>query len=344
MAVKNKIKVGYALGGGGARGLAHIGVLKVLEEHNIHPDIITGTSMGAIVGALYAGGLTPAEIEDLALGLDWKKLVNLIDVTLPISGLLKGRRVVSLLKSIMGDMTFSQLKCDFACVATNIISGEQVVFSKGSLIEAVRASISIPGIFTPVSIAGRYLVDGGLINTVPVSVCQDMGAGYVIGVNVIPKPGLVICSPERASQLEACESPESGETDNRTMSDEFSEARGGSLLSRIEDIENAIKIFFTPRHRRENKGKLKYSLKPKKEKVRRTRSGSPRLTDVLIQSLTITEYWIAMENLKGANLAISPDVGHVGFWQFNRAAEAIAAGELAARIILEKNTLPILSR
>ena len=186
--MKGSVKIGYALGGGAARGLSHIGVLKVLDEHGISPDIIAGTSIGAIVGALYAGGYEPSEIEQLVLGLDWKKLVYLVDMTLPLSGLLQGKRVVSLLKSILGDLTFSQLRCDFACVATDIINGEQVVLRDGSLIEAVRASISIPGIFTPVAIKGRYLVDGGLINAVPVSVCREMGAEYVIGVNVIPEP------------------------------------------------------------------------------------------------------------------------------------------------------------
>ena len=164
------MKIGYALGGGAARGLSHIGVLKVLHEHGISPDIIIGTSIGAIIGALYAGGYEPSEIEQLALGLDWKKLVYLFDMTLPLSGLLQGKRVVSLLRSILGNLTFPELRCDFACVATDIINGEQVVLRDGSLIEAVRASISIPGIFTPVLIKGRYLVDGGLTNAVPVSV------------------------------------------------------------------------------------------------------------------------------------------------------------------------------
>ena len=127
MSVKGSMKIGYALGGGAARGLSHIGVLKVLDEYGIFPDIIAGTSVGAIVGALYASGYKPGEIEQLVLGLDWKKLVRLVDVTLPLSGLLQGKRVVSLLRSILGDLTFPQLRCAFACVATDIINGEQVI-------------------------------------------------------------------------------------------------------------------------------------------------------------------------------------------------------------------------
>ena len=202
---KDKKKIGFALGGGGARGLSHIGVLKVLDEYGIVPDIISGTSIGAIIGALYSGGHKPAEIEQLVLGLNWKKLVSLVDVTLPVSGFFQGKRLVSLLKSIIGDLTFQQLQYAFSCVATDIISGEQVVLKEGSLIEAVRASISLPGIFTPVSISGRFLVDGGLINTVPVSVCRDMGADYVVGVNVIPNPSRVMCDPDKNPQYPVCD-------------------------------------------------------------------------------------------------------------------------------------------
>ena len=340
MAVKSKEKIGYALGAGGARGLAHIGVLKVLEEHGIHPDVVAGTSMGAIVGALYSGGLTPGEIEKLALGLDWRKLVNLIDVTLPISGLLKGNRVVSLLRSIIGEMTFSQLKYDFASVATNIINGEQVVLRDGSLIEAIRASISIPGIFTPVAVAGRYLVDGGLINTVPVSVCRDMGADYVIGINVIPRPGQAVCNPAREQLYQACETLEPDEAGPVKLP----VTHGTSLRSRIDEMNDAVRLFIMSHRQRDDKSKLKQTLKSKSGKGPHHRSGSPRLADVLSQSLTITEYWIAAENLKGADLAVSPDVGHVGFWQFYRAAEAIAAGEQAARTVLETNKLPVFFR
>jgi len=130
-------------------------------------------------------------------------LVRLADMTLPLSGLLQGKRIVSLLRSILGDLTFPQLRYAFACVATDIINGEQVILHDGSLIEAIHASISIPGIFKPVSIMGRYLVDGGLINAVPVSICREMGAGYVIGVNVIPDPGKVVLAkcPQAATQV-----------------------------------------------------------------------------------------------------------------------------------------------
>jgi len=337
--VKGNVKIGYALGGGAARGLSHIGVLKVLHENGIYPDIIAGTSIGAIIGALYAGGYDPGDIEQLVLGLDWKKLVYLFDMTLPLSGLLQGKRVVSLLKSILRDTTFSQLRCDFACVATDIISGEQVVLRDGSLIEAVRASISIPGIFTPVVIKGRYLVDGGLINTVPVSVCREMGAKYVIGVNVIPVPTKIMCNPNKNQQFQFCDLSKLKEIGEKTNLPVLSRIQDHSLRSHIYDIENATKRFLSPDRSKEMGKMLESPQFPKKNTVRRLKTKSPKLIDVLSQSLTISEYHLAVENLKDADLAISPDVEDIGFWQFNNAAKAIAAGEHAARKALGGNKL-----
>lgn len=178
-------KVGYALGGGAARGLFHIGVLKVLDEYAIVPDVIAGTSMGAVIGALYACGLKAAEIEQLALQIDWKQLFYLTDITVPLSGCVQGKRIDALLSSIIKDKTFLDLEIKFACVATDLANGKQTIFREGLVTEAVRASISVPMVFTPKQINGRYFVDGGLVNQVPVSVCREMGADYVIGVNTI---------------------------------------------------------------------------------------------------------------------------------------------------------------
>jgi NTE family protein len=345
MSVKGNMKIGYALGGGAARGLSHIGVLKVLEEHGIFPDIIAGTSVGAIVGALYAGGYKPSEIESLILGMDWKQLVSLVDMTLPRTGLLQGKRVLTLLKSVLRDLTFSQLRWEFACVATDIIDGKQVVLRDGSLIDAVRASISIPGIFTPVTIKGRFLVDGGLINTVPVSVCRDMGAGYVIGVNVIPDPGRAICNLNtKDEQYPVYVLNQLKETENKTELDTLSRIDSHSLRSRIADIENATKLFITAHRLKGRSGILKSPDPSQVNPVRRARTKPPGLFHVLSQTWTIVEYRIAMENLKGADLTISPDVEAIGFWQFNNAAQAIAAGEQAARRALDGDKMLSLLR
>jgi len=183
-------KVGLALGGGAARGLAHIGVLEVLEKEGIPVDMIAGTSAGAAVGALYAQGNSAARVKELALDTGWRRLVSLIDLALPRSGFIEGTKIKNLLRSIMGDINFSQLKIPLSCVATDIRSGEEVVISDGPVLEAVRASISIPVIFTAVKRGDRYLVDGGLVNPVPVSTVRKMGAELVIAVNVIPPMGV----------------------------------------------------------------------------------------------------------------------------------------------------------
>jgi NTE family protein len=339
MSKKGSMKIGYALGGGGARGLAHIGVLKVLEEHGIFPDVVTGTSVGAIVGALYSGGYKPGEIEKLVLGLDWKKLIQLVDMTPPLRGLLQGKRFVLLLKSILGDLTFAQLKYAFACVATDINNGELVVLRDGSLIDAVRASISIPGVFTPVAIKGRYLVDGSLINAVPVSVCRDLGAKYVIGVNVVPDPGKTMSNPNK-DQQQTYGPAKINETENETELAEVSATDSHSLRSRITDIENAAKLFLSSHRPKRGSGVIEAPHPPEVKIVRRIQTKPPGLIHVLSQTWTIAEYRVALDNLKGADLAISPELEEIGFWQFNNAAQAITAGEQAARIVLGGKKLP----
>jgi len=193
-------KIGLALGGGAARGLAHIGVLGVLEKEGIPVDMIAGTSVGAAVGALYAQGKSAARIKEVALNIGWRRLVSLIDLALPKSGFIEGAKIKNLLKSIMGDISFSELKIPLSCVATDIGSGEEVVISDGPVLEAVRASISIPVIFTAVRWRDRYLVDGGLVNPVPVSTVRKMGADLVIAVNVIPPMGVRLQPAEKAKE------------------------------------------------------------------------------------------------------------------------------------------------
>jgi len=193
-------KVGLALGGGAARGLAHVGVLEVLEKEGIPVDMIAGTSAGAAVGALYAQGKSASRIKELALDTGWRRLVSLIDLALPKSGFIEGTKIKNLLKSFMGDISFSQLKIPLSCVATDIRSGEEVVINEGSVLEAVRASISIPVIFTAVRWRDRYLVDGGLVNPVPVSTVRDMGADLLIAVNVIPTMGVRLQPAKEAKE------------------------------------------------------------------------------------------------------------------------------------------------
>ena len=181
-----KRKIGLALSSGAARGLAHIGVLEVLEKEGIPIDMIAGASMGALIGALYAQGRGVNEIKNLAMGLGSKRFALWADLALSKTGLIKGRKINQVLRSIIGDIKFRDLRIPFVCVATDIMTGEEVVINQGSVLEGVRASGSIPVILAAVKWGNRYLVDGGLVNPVPVSVLKEMGADFIIAVNVIP--------------------------------------------------------------------------------------------------------------------------------------------------------------
>jgi NTE family protein len=185
---KRKKKVGLALSGGAARGFAHIGVLDVLQKEGIPIDIIAGTSAGAIIGAVYASCRDSETVKTHALSIDWKKMASLFDLSFRMSGFLKGRKIEkSLAEYIGGDIDFSELKIPFSCVATDIDTGEEVVINTGPVPEALRATISVPGIFTVVKRDDRYLVDGGLTTPVPVDTVRQMGADFVIAVNVNPR-------------------------------------------------------------------------------------------------------------------------------------------------------------
>jgi len=187
------IRIGLAMGSGAAYGYILIGILKVLEREGIFPDVISGTSMGALIGSFYASGKSPEELENFALSISKEKLLRmaLVDFNIPrrgYPGVLIGRSILKLLKSVLGNMTFEQLKIPFACVATDITTGEEVILKDGKVAEAVRASVSLPFFFQPHYLNGRYLVDGGLVNPVPTSVIASMGANILISVNLTTKP------------------------------------------------------------------------------------------------------------------------------------------------------------
>jgi NTE family protein len=183
-------KVGLALGSGAARGIAHIGVIKALREADIPIDMVAGTSIGSIVGACYAADAQISVLEEIAVTSNLRKLTGLLDPKFAFirSGILHGGRVENFLKSIIGDIDFKDMAIPFSAVATDIKTGNDVIINRGSLIKAVRASISIPGVFVPVNYDGRYLVDGGTTNPVPADVARFMGATFVIAVNVLNDP------------------------------------------------------------------------------------------------------------------------------------------------------------
>jgi len=194
------ILVGIALGSGAAFGLAHIGVLKALEKENISVDIISGCSIGAIIGALWAGGYSADEIEKIALGFkkkrDLLKLIDLFDLCLPFSGFCKGRTVKHFLKKYLYQRQFKHMRLPLRIVATNLLTSEDVIFKEGSVIDAVRASISIPGVVKPMKHNGRLLIDGGVTNPLPISLLLDEGVRKIIAVNVLPSPTDILESHE----------------------------------------------------------------------------------------------------------------------------------------------------
>lgn len=184
--------VGLVLGSGGARGWAHIGVIRALASAGINIHFISGASIGAFVGAIYAAGELD-DLEEFVRALDWKAVVSYFDVVFPSSGLLDGNRVYELLSDHLQDMAIEEADIQFCCVATDLLNGEEVRLQTGPMVDAVRASISIPGVFTPFQKNGQFLGDGGIVNPMPVDVMREMGADVVIAVNLnhTSKPGIL---------------------------------------------------------------------------------------------------------------------------------------------------------
>jgi NTE family protein len=174
-------RLGLALGGGGARGYAHIGLLRVLEREGIPIDYLAGTSMGGVIAAGLAIGMTAGQMESEALSMRTRRLM---DITLSRMGLLEGKRVRQLFERMFGEREFADARIPLCLVAVDLNTGEEVTLSDGSLVDALRATISVPGIFCPAEWRGRLLVDGGIANNVPADVVRAMGAEVVIAVDV----------------------------------------------------------------------------------------------------------------------------------------------------------------
>jgi NTE family protein len=179
-------KIGLALSGGGARGLAHIGVLNVLDQAGIAVDCLAGTSMGGFIAAAYASGMTSEQLKQEALRMsDPRHLLTLLDLALPRRGLLKGAKVYEYVARFIGDRTFADLRLPLTLVAVDLNAAQEVRLSQGRVADAVRATIAIPGVFEPVVRGNQLLVDGGLLNNLPADVARDMGAQAVIAVDVL---------------------------------------------------------------------------------------------------------------------------------------------------------------
>lgn len=205
--------IGLALGGGAARGIAHIGVLQVLEENDIFPNYVVGTSIGALVGGMYAAGISGSRMAQLAAGMRWRSLLSFNIPTLNLSfqnlsfaggslpflegatGFFELDKLADWFESVIGgQIEFEQLNLPFAAIATDLITGDTLALNAGRIATAVRASCSVPGIFTPTQRDGRLLVDGGVSQNLPAAAARAMGADYVIAVNILPQGGATVFS------------------------------------------------------------------------------------------------------------------------------------------------------
>lgn len=310
---KRKRKVGCALGSGAARGFASIGVLKALKEMGISPDVIAGTSMGALVGAFEATGNLET-LEEVVFETDWKKIISFFsDIVFPRDGLIDGKRVESFIQKYTTDMLIEEMAVPFRAVSTDIITGEEIVLSEGRLIEAVRASISIPGIFTPVKKEGRFLVDGALVNPVPVTVARDMGADIVIAVDV----NRYLFEGRKEMQNEGRSSQKSRKKGKRGRI----RLPGGKTLQ-IERV-----VSFLDKRFEGVDQQIRDQVSQWKDRHR-----GPNIFEIMVTSGHIMGYHISryMLDLYKPDIIITPKVGHIKLLELHRAKEASQAGFEAA--------------
>lgn len=320
--MKNGLKIGLALGSGSARGWSHIGVLRALQRRGIEPDIIAGTSIGALVGACYAAGKLD-ELEDWVTGLGWRDVVSLLDVKLS-GGLIEGRKVFQFFDQHMADLSFEQLHKPFAAVATDLETGREIWLQHGHLAPAVRASLSIPGLFTPYrSQAGRILVDGGLVNPVPVTLCRAMGADLVIAVNLNSEiVGKHLRNSHRLSTEFVAE-------DNR-----FADA--SAAVTPVPNAPADPARHGEPRAEDAHPGEPDFFRRLAQMFSDENASGNgerelpmPGVMEVIASSINIMQDRVTRSRMAGdpADLILSPRLSHLGLMEFYRAAEAIAVGE-----------------
>lgn len=292
-------KLGIALGGGAARGWAHIGVLRKLVAAGFKPDIVAGTSIGAVAGACYVTDRLDA-LEDFATSLTRRRVFGFLDFNFAGSGLLTGQRLSTRLQDHLQDFSIEQLERKFVAVATELGTGHEVWLNKGSLVNALKASFALPGIFRPVQINGRWLIDGALVNPIPVSVCRALGARIVIAVNL--------------------------------NSDVFGK---GSVIHDQEAFADPLAAIEDARLPGSN-GRAAVHLLHRQ--IFGRRNGAPGISSVMMDAINITQDRIARSRLAGdpPDVTISPKVGGIGLFEFHRGAEAIALGAAAAEKQIEE--------
>jgi len=296
--------VGLALGSGGARGWAHLGVLKALSERRIRVDAIAGASIGALVGGFAAAGQVPV-LEQLLREMDLKRVIYLFaGKTLPRSGLVDGRKIVELIRHHVGSTEIRDLVIPFCAVATDLGTGDEVVMNKGDVVTAIRASISIPGVFTPVKHDGRYLVDGGLVNPLPVSCLRRMGCERIIAVNLHGGPPPPLDRPVITIPFHP--------PDPKGLSTGSTAAKTFEWLERQKDKVESVAH----------------------ETLHRwlTKSREPSVFAVMGNTVDIVSAGLIKHSLMQdpPEILIEPEVQSIGHMEFHRVEEGMAAGYDAA--------------
>jgi NTE family protein len=311
-------KIGLALGGGSVRGLAHIGVLKELEKAGIKVDYIAGTSIGAAIGAIYAAGISPNIIEDLIYGTEWKEL---LDFTIPKKGILEGRKIESYITRTIGNKTFSELRIPLRIVATDLFRERKVVFEEGSVAKAVRASIAIPGVFSPLSVENEEYVDGGLVDPIPVDVVKNMGADIVIAVDLTVNLKEVYVAKQKLK-------------DRSLFFEIFKQRFIESEINFVKDAFKTKKIMHIPRFI----SRLIYRILDKflnPEKILRFITGKrvPKIIENMVQAIDVLANQLAKEILKRPyiDIIIKPGFKTIGWVEFDKAKDVIKLGEEAAK-------------
>ncbi|MGJ8597874.1 patatin-like phospholipase family protein [Sulfitobacter sp.] len=294
-----KYRIGLALGGGAARGLSHIGVIEELLDAGIKPDVIAGTSMGAFVGGAYAAGKLDA-VGGWAKTLNMRAFMSLLDVGLTQGGVIDGQRVCDWLNELGLDQPIESLPIPYAAVATDLADGSEVWLRTGSLAAAIRASISVPGILRPVLLDQRWLVDGGLVNQIPISTCRALGADFVIAVNVTE--GILGARQQKLS------------ADAAKNAEDKRKAHIAQILGQMPTALRGAAEYIVP-------------------SLIRGGPESPAYFDVLANSLDIMQERNTQLRLAGdpPNVSIVPDVASIKLLDFDRAQEAMSAGRIAAK-------------
>jgi NTE family protein len=295
--------VGLVLGSGSSRGWAHIGAIEALEEDNIPIDYVAGCSVGSYVGAIYASGGIQS-LKEFVLRMDGKKIFSYFDVVFPRSGVLNGTKRLKELFSMHTDAeNFSDLKIPMGMVATDLTSGSKVVLKSGNLIDALRATMSVPGLFAPARVKDRWLVDGGLVDPVPVSVARALEADVIIAVDL--NSG-VVSGSKRKKQTK----PEAGKAAHR-------HAYTGELFKKLTDYYQNAETGFS--------GKISDLLKRE--------SATPDIIETVMTSINIMQGRITRINLAvdPPDILIQPRLGQLKMLDFDQVEHTIEEGYLGVK-------------